>query len=292
MKRARRTGAASQNLELRIQERKAQIAITVSALEFKLTSGFVIVLEDTTELLRAQKAAAWHEVARRIAHEIKNPLTPIALSADRIQRQIDRLELPSGTARILTECAATISRSVESVKTLVDEFSQFARFPSAQPVRGDLNETVSQALAIFEGRLEGIQMRTSFAPNLPAVNLDREQFQRAVVNLVDNAAEAMQDSLVKTLTVSTQAGPADTVDLVIADTGCGVSPDDKEKLFLPYFSTKNRGTGVGLAIVSHIVAEHNGQIRVEDNQPVGARFTIELPALVDEAIEARPVIKV
>ena len=292
MKRARRTGVATRDLELRTVSRKLQIAVTVSALESKLTSGFVIVLEDTSELLRAQKAAAWNEVARRVAHEIKNPLTPIALSADRIGRQIDRLELPPGPARIITECAATISRSVESVKTLVDEFSQFARFPSAQPVRGDLNEIVAEALRIFQGRLEGIQIHTSFAPQLPAVNVDREQFQRVVVNLVDNAAEAMQDSLVKTLDISTQLGTADTVELVIADSGCGVSPDDKEKLFLPYFSTKNRGTGVGLAIVSHIVAEHNGQIRVEDNRPVGARFTVELPALIEEPAEgpARPAV--
>jgi two-component system nitrogen regulation sensor histidine kinase NtrY len=292
MKRARRTGVATRELELRTVSRKLHIAVTVSALESKLTSGFVIVLEDTSELLRAQKAAAWNEVARRVAHEIKNPLTPIALSADRIQRQLDRLELPPGPARIVTECAATISRSVESVKTLVDEFSQFARFPSAQPVRGDLNEIISEALQIFHGRLEGIRIHTSFAPQLPAVNVDREQFQRVVVNLVDNAAEAMQDSLVKTLDISTHLGAADTVELVIADSGCGVSPDDKEKLFLPYFSTKNRGTGVGLAIVSHIVVEHNGQIRVEDNRPVGARFTIELPALIEEPAEGpvRPAV--
>jgi PAS domain S-box-containing protein len=286
MKRARRTGVTTHDLELRTASRKLQLAVTVSALESKLTSGFVIVLEDTSELLRAQKAAAWNEVARRVAHEIKNPLTPIALSADRMQRQLDRVQLPPGTMRIVTECAATISRSVESVKTLVDEFSQFARFPSAQPVRSDLNQIVSEAVMIFHGRLEGIQMRASYAPNLPPVNLDREQFQRVVVNLVDNAAEAMQDSLVKTLSIATQPGAADTVELIIADSGCGVSPDDKEKLFLPYFSTKNRGTGVGLAIVSHIVAEHNGQIRVEDNQPVGARFTIELPAIVDESADA------
>jgi two-component system, NtrC family, nitrogen regulation sensor histidine kinase NtrY len=285
MKRARRTGSASREIELRTSSRKLHLAVTVNALESKLTSGFVLVLEDTSELLRAQKAAAWHEVARRVAHEIKNPLTPIALSAERIQRQIDRVELPPGTARIVNDCAATISRSVESVKTLVDEFSQFARFPAAQPVRSDLNGVVEEALSIFHGRLEGIQLRSSFAVNLPAVNLDREQFQRVVVNLVDNAAEAMQDSLVKTLYVATQAGPAETVEVIIADSGSGVSPDDKEKLFLPYFSTKNRGTGLGLAIVSHIVAEHNGRIRVDDNLPVGARFTIELPALIDEQVD-------
>ncbi len=281
MKRARRAGTASRQMELRTESRKLQLAVTVSALEEKLTSGFVLVLEDTSELLRAQKAAAWHEVARRVAHEIKNPLTPMALSAERIGRQIERLDLPPQNARILSECAGMIAKSVESVKTLVDEFSQFARFPSVEPARADLNEVVGQALEVFHGRLDGIAIQTSFAEGLPPVNLDREQFQRVVVNLVDNAAEAMQDSLVRKLYIATQAGAAETVELVVADSGCGVSPDDKEKLFLPYFSTKGRGTGLGLAIVSHIVAEHGAHIRVEDNQPVGARFTIELPALVD-----------
>jgi PAS domain S-box-containing protein len=282
MKRARRTGTASREMELRTASRKLQLAVTVSALEEKLTSGFVVVLEDTTELLRAQKAAAWHEVARRIAHEIKNPLTPIALSAERISRQLDRIELQPGPSRILHECAASIAKSVESVKALVDEFSRFARFPAAQPVRCDLNEVVSEALKVFNGRLEGITIETSFASGLPPVNVDREQFQRLVVNLVDNAAEAMQDSLVKKLFIATQPGAAESVELVVADSGCGVSPDDKEKLFLPYFSTKNRGTGLGLAIVSHIAAEHNANIRVEDNRPAGARFTVEIPAMVEE----------
>jgi PAS domain S-box-containing protein len=289
MKRARRTGAASGELEIRTASRKMRLAVTVSALEEKLTSGFVVVLEDTSELLRAQKAVAWHEVARRVAHEIKNPLTPIALSAERIGRQVERLDLPPASARILNECTATIARSVESVKTLVDEFSQFARFPAAQLTRCDLNEVVAGALAIFQGRLDGISISTRFAPDLPAVNLDREQFQRVVVNLVDNAAEAMQESLVRRLEIATQPGTADMVEVVVADSGPGVSPDDKEKLFLPYFSTKNRGTGLGLAIVSHIVAEHGGHIRVEDNLPAGARFTIEIPALVEaEAGEPRP----
>jgi nitrogen fixation/metabolism regulation signal transduction histidine kinase len=295
MKRARRTGVAARQMDLSTGHGKLNLSVTVAALEEKLTSGFVMVLEDTSELLRAQKAAAWHEVARRVAHEIKNPLTPIALSAERIGRQMDRLELPQPQARIIRECAETISKSVDSVKTLVDEFSQFARFPAAQPVRSDLNDIVRNALAVFAGRLEGIAIQTSYAEGLAAVNLDREQFQRAVVNLVDNAAEAMQDALVKKLFVATQPGTAETVELVVADSGCGVSGEDKEKLFLPYFSTKNRGTGLGLAIVSHIVAEHNGHIRVEDNKPTGARFTIEIPVLLDpetdspaEAV-ARPV---
>jgi two-component system, NtrC family, nitrogen regulation sensor histidine kinase NtrY len=281
MKRARRTGAATRQLELQTASKKLQLAVTVSALEEKLTSGFVVVLEDTSELLRAQKAAAWHEVARRVAHEIKNPLTPIALSAERIERQLDRLTLPAPTSHILHECTATIAKAVESVKTLVDEFSQFARFPTAQPVRCDLTEVVAEALQVFQHRLEGIDIRTSFTPGLPAVNVDRDQFHRVVVNLVDNAAEAMQDALVKKLYIATQAGPADSVELIVADSGCGVGPEEKEKLFLPYFSTKNRGTGLGLAIVSHIITEHNGTIRVEDNQPAGARFIVEIPAVVD-----------
>lgn len=290
MKRARRTGVASRDFEWRIENRTQHLALTVSALEEKLTSGYVIVLEDTSELLRAQKAVAWHEVARRVAHEIKNPLTPIALSAERIARQVERVDLPLITARILRDCSVSITKSVESVKTLVDEFSTFARFPSAQPVRSDLNEVVTGALAVFDGRLDGISIRTSFAPGLPPVNLDREQFRRAVVNLVDNAAEAMQDSLVKELYIATQPGVAETLELVIADSGSGVSPEDKEKLFLPYFSTKNRGTGLGLAIVNHILAEHNAQIRVEDNLPVGARFTVEIP-VPPEAEPSEPAIK-
>jgi len=294
MKRARRTGMAARQMDLSIEHRTLNLSVTVAAIEEKLTSGFVIVLEDTSELLRAQKAAAWHEVARRVAHEIKNPLTPIALSAERIDRQLDRLDLPHPAARIIRECADTISKSVDSVKMLVDEFSHFARFPAAQPVRSDLNDVVSEALGVFKGRLEGIVIQTSFAPGLPAVNLDREQFERVVVNLVDNAAEAMQESLVKTLYVATQPGAAESVELVVADSGPGVSPEDKEKLFLPYFSTKNRGTGLGLAIVSHIVAEHGGQIRVEDNKPTGARFTVEIPALPEPesnpAEPARPTV--
>jgi signal transduction histidine kinase len=177
---------------------------------------------------------------------------------------------------------------VESLKTLVDEFSQFARFPAAQPVPTDLNEVVESGLSIFAGRLDGIQVEKELSPGLPQVNVDREQFKRVVVNLVDNAAEAMQDALVKRLYVATQAAGADTVELVIADSGCGISPEEKEKLFLPYFSTKGRGTGLGLAIVSHILAEHNAQIRVEDNRPSGARFVIEIPALAPSDAGHKP----
>ncbi len=249
----------------------------------------MLVLEDTSELLRAQKAAAWHEVARRIAHELKNPLTPIALSAERIARLLDRGGFPPDAQRILRECAATISREVGSVKALADEFSQFSRFPAAQPVPTDLNAVVRIALDVFAGRLDRIDLRVDLAPELPLVNVDPEQFKRLMVNLVDNAAEAMRDSPLKRLLVTTHA-TADTVELSVSDTGCGVSAGDKEKLFLPYFSTKGRGTGLGLAIVSHILAEHHGRIRVEDNKPSGTRFHIEVPlvATADTATAGVP----
>jgi two-component system nitrogen regulation sensor histidine kinase NtrY len=272
MKRARRIGFASSQMELRTGRQTLHLAITVSALETKVTSGFVLVLEDTSELLRAQKAAAWREVARRIAHEVRNPLTPITLSAQ----------------RIVSECTATIVQEVESLKALLDEFSQFARFPSAQPVPGNLNEVVESGLSVFAGRLDGVEIHKELAPSLPLVNLDREQFKRVVTNLVDNAAEAMQESPVKRLYIATQPTAADTVELIIADTGSGISPEDREKLFLPYFSTKGRGTGLGLAIVNHILSEHNAHIRVEDNAPAGARFIIEIPALAAGDPEPKP----
>jgi two-component system nitrogen regulation sensor histidine kinase NtrY len=287
MKRARRTGATSREMVLKTEKQTLHLAITVSALEEKLTSAFVIVLEDTSDLLRAQKAAAWREVARRIAHEIRNPLTPIALSAERIGRQIERQSMPPDVRRIVQECTAIIGKEVESVKTLVNEFAQFARFPTAQLMRENLNQVVADALSVFNGRLDGIRVQERLAEGLPPVLIDAEQFQRVVVNLVDNAAEAMQGSLVKELHITTQAGTGDTVELIIADTGCGVSAEDKDRLFLPYFSTKGRGTGLGLAIVNNIVSDHNGTIRVEDNDPVGTRFTVEIPVIV-EADEPKP----
>jgi nitrogen fixation/metabolism regulation signal transduction histidine kinase len=255
--------------------------VTVSALDDRVTSGFVLVLEDTTDMLRAQKAAAWHEIARRIAHEIKNPLTPIGLCAERISRQLDRTAGPEKD-RILRECSNIISSEVQTVKTLVDEFSHFARLPAAQPSPADLNEVVENALSVFAGRLEDIEVRKNLSLELPMVNIDREQFKRIVVNLVDNAAEAMRDSLVKQLYVGTAAIGGDFVELTIADTGCGISHDDKEKLFLPYFTRNPRGTGLGLAIVNHIVSEHGAQIRVENNYPKGARFVIEVGAIVSD----------
>ena len=277
MKRARRTGIATGQFEFFKEGRRLHLGVTVSTVEESPGSPFVIVIEDTSELLRAQKQAAWHEVARRVAHEIKNPLTPIALSAERIVRQLDRVPIAPENERILRECSQLISQEVETLRKLVDEFSQFARLPAAQMAPVHLNLIVEAAMHVFAGRLEGIGVELELATDLPLVNADAEQIKRVVVNLVDNAAEAMQDALVKRLYVSTQALGNESVELVVSDSGKGVSKEDREKLFLPYFSTKGRGTGLGLAIVNHILSEHHAQIRVEDNQPSGARFAMELP---------------
>jgi two-component system, NtrC family, nitrogen regulation sensor histidine kinase NtrY len=279
MKRAQRTGACSAQLEVPTADGVKHLGVTVSALESGASSGFVLVLEDNSEMLRTQKAAAWREVARRIAHEIKNPLTPISLCSERIARQLNKGPLTHDSERILRECVATIVNQVESLRSLVDEFSQFARFPNASPVPGDLNQVVEEALSVFSGRLDGIEIRKDLSPRLPQVNVDREQFKRVLVNLVDNAADAMAASPLRRLYIGTQPLGSDSVELIVADTGYGISPEDKAKLFLPYFSTKGRGTGLGLAIVSHIVNEHGAQIRVESNQPQGARFIIEIPAI-------------
>ena len=288
LNRASRTGLATREFEIQTRGKILHLAVTVSALETSADAParYAVVFEDMSELLRAQKSAAWNEVARRVAHEIKNPLTSIALSAQRMQRLLDRWDSTSDEAERATlrarfeASAKTIGAEVDSLRRLVDEFAQFARFPKAEPERNDLSKVAQDALAVFEGRMGDVGVRADLAADLPAVMIDGEQFKRVVINLVDNAAEALGESWVKEILVSTVPGSApETVELSVSDSGPGISPEDKEKLFLPYFSTKNRGTGLGLAIVSRIVNEHGATIRVEDNRPVGTRFIIEIPTV-------------
>jgi two-component system, NtrC family, nitrogen regulation sensor histidine kinase NtrY len=286
MRQSLRMGAASREIEIASAGRLLRAAVTVSSLGPRRSNpGFVVVIDDLTDLLRAQKAAAWQEVAQRIAHEIKNPLTPIQLSAQRLLRHLDR-NAPSKTQgahsefeKLVAECAGLIEREVQTLESLVDEFSQFARFPSARLASADLNSIVSSALDLFYGRLDGITVKTELASTLPPVKADPELMRRVVANLIDNAAEAMEGSTVRRLRVATRVeGDGDAVEIEISDSGHGISPEDKERLFLPHFSTRERGTGLGLAIASRIIAEHNGTIRVEDNLPSGARFVIRFPA--------------
>ena len=190
---------------------------------------------------------------------------------------------------VVRTCAETIAGAVETVRRLVDEFSTLARFPVAKPKPADINEIIESALSMFNGRLDGIQVHKSLAADLPKVMADSEAIKRAVANLVDNAAEASQDSMVREIEISTAlVASRDAVEITVADTGHGVTRELKEKLFLPYFSTKKRGTGLGLAIVSRIVEDHHGSIRVEENQPVGTRFIMELPVVSEAAPARRP----
>src|SRR5882762_2904594 len=288
MRRSLRLGTATQELEFAASGRLLRAAVTVSSLGPRRSNpGYVVVVDDLTDLLRAQKAAAWQEVAQRIAHEIKNPLTPIQLSAQRLSRYLDRsrsnpmrsaAQDPPELVRLVGECSALIEREVMALESLVSEFSQFARFPTARLSSALPNEIVAEALAVFGGRLEGIRVRKDLTPNLPAIRADGELLRRVVVNLIDNAAEAMEGSSVKELLLRTRFNAdRETIEIIVADSGHGISPEDKDRLFLPHFSTKDRGTGLGLAIASRIMAEHHGSIRVEDNSPIGAKFILQLP---------------
>ncbi len=287
MRRSLRMGGASREIEIATAGKLVRAAVTVSSLGPRRSNpGFIIVIDDLTDLLRAQKASAWQEVAQRIAHEIKNPLTPIQLSAQRLLRHIERSEgnrpesARSEFEKLVAECAGLIEREVYTLESLVDEFSQFARFPAARLAPADVNPIVAGAVDLFRGRLEGITLRTELPASLPLIKADSELLRRVVANLIDNAAEAMEGASVRQLRVSTRAeGDGDAVVIEISDSGHGISPEDKERLFLPHFSTKERGTGLGLAIASRIVAEHNGTIRVEDNVPTGSRFVIRFPAI-------------
>ena len=236
--------------------------------------GVVLVLDDVTPLIRAQKVAAWREVARRLAHEIKNPLTPIQLSAERLRRHF--AGAPPQAKALVDECTTTIVGEVESLKGLVDEFSQFARMPSPRTVPTDLAQLITDTLALYHGIFTDVRLAGRCAPDVPLVRLDPEQIRRVLINLVDNAVEAMDRR--GEIVVETQVDAAnDIVRVVVADDGPGIPAAERDKLFLPYYSTKRRGSGLGLAIVRRIVAEHGGSVEVGDNTPRGTRFTIELP---------------
>jgi two-component system, NtrC family, nitrogen regulation sensor histidine kinase NtrY len=295
MRRSLRMGAAAREIEMAVGGKLVRAAVTVSALGPRRSNpGFVVVIDDLTDLLRAQKAAAWQEVAQRIAHEIKNPLTPIQLSAQRLIRYLDRTDAGNGNRsefeKLVAECARLIEREVSTLGALVDAFSQFARFPAARLAPADLNTVVFDAMEQFQGRLEGIEVSVELATGLPAVKADHDLLRRVIANLVDNAAEAMEGSKIRRLRVATRVGAhGDSVEIEIADSGQGISPEDKERLFLPHFSTKERGTGLGLAIASRIVSEHHGTIRLEDNLPAGAKFVLRFPAA--EIVKEAPTVQ-
>jgi len=322
LRRARRAGRAAEQNQLTRGSVGTAIPVALTATALRAASveggdgrGVVLVMEDLSELLAAQRTAAWSEVARRIAHEIKNPLTPIQLSAERIARNFrvrlnGTVNLPDEAAeavtgdsasngndgngpvglalteenreeltRVVEECTTSITREVAGLKALVDEFSRFARMPSPRMEPGDLNEVIRQAVQLYEERLDGVDLRLALEEDVPPAMLDTEQMKRVFVNLTDNALEAlaaMPDG--RGLTIKTRHDV--TRDVLVAsveDTGEGIPPGDFKRLFQPYFSTRGRGTGLGLAIVSRIVTEHGGRVYAEASVPHGARFVIELP---------------
>ena len=280
MRRADRMGITAAQFEIPTEKDKLNASVTVASVQHgRQRLGYVIVFEDFSELLKAQREAAWSEVARRVAHEIKNPLTPIALSAERIRKHLERGAAPDkASLEVIRTCAETINGAVENVRSLVDDFSSLALFPAAQPRPADINAIVEGALAMFDGRLDGIHVEKQLDSALPPAMADPQAIKRALANLIDNAAEATAHSLVREIHIATSLLESkDTVEIMVADTGQGITRDVKEKLFLPYFSTKKRGTGLGLAIVRRIVEDHHGSVRVEENHPSGARFIVELP---------------
>lgn len=235
--------------------------------------GIMVFLEDITQIQKVQRMEAWREVARRIAHEIKNPLTPIQLSAERLRKRYSKLL--EGNGAILDKCTSTIIKQVEELKNLVNEFSQFARLPAAELIPNNLNEIVKEALFLFQEGHRGINFQFQ-REELPSLELDRDQIKRALINLLDNAVAAVEEK--GEIKISTAYNPVSgIVHLEVADDGCGLAAEVRARIFEPYFSTKKDGTGLGLAIVSAIVADHRGYIRVRPNDPKGTRFIIELP---------------
>ena len=314
LRRARRGGRATEQSQLTRGSTSQAIPVALTATALRRSSdagrGVVLVIEDLSELLAAQRAAAWSEVARRIAHEIKNPLTPIQLSAERIARnfrirandttkqlavargydagnggdgavasELSTGESGADLARIVEECTNSITREVDGLKALVDEFSRFARMPHPHMQLSDLNDAIRQTAKLYEDRLDGIELRLSLTESLPPAMFDPEQIKRVFVNLIDNAQEALASLQgPRCITVITTHDSArDLLLTAVEDTGEGISNSDFKRLFQPYFSTRGRGTGLGLAIVQRIVTDHGGRIRAEANSPRGARFVIELP---------------
>ncbi|CAN5358097.1 ATP-binding protein [soil metagenome] len=313
LNRAKRIGQAGEQTVLQREQTDGNlstsenlpVALTATVLprSFGETSGAVLVIEDLSELISAQRASAWSEVARRMAHEIKNPLTPIQLSAERIAKRFAQVQGPKSkvqsfldvfttkakdsqpnaddqTAKVIKEGTETILREVSSLKSMVDEFSRFARLPNVKLESGNLNEIIRQSAVLYEDRDALIEL--NLAENLPNTMIDEEQLKRVFVNIIENSIEAFDNTQEdKKIFVKTFHDAArDLIVAEISDNGNGITPSDFQKLFQPYFSTKGRGTGLGLAIVQRIISEHHGKIKAVNNSPRGAKFIVELPVIV------------
>jgi two-component system nitrogen regulation sensor histidine kinase NtrY len=289
-------GPVVRNIQLDLPDKSIHLAATVTPLMDSAgqRTGWVLVLDDVTELLRVEKMTAWQEVARRMAHEIKNPLTPIQLSAERLLRRYRQISqqnhvpesLPEAWQAdftsfgfLLEECVRTISHEAASLKNLVDEFSRFARLPAVRPEDADLHRILEHTLTLYNGRIQDVRVVKSLGTDIPVLRLDPEQIKRVFINIFDNALEAMAGSPhPKVLEVRTSRRLRQrTVRVEISDTGRGFPKEYQDSLFLPYFSTRKGGTGLGLAIVRQIITDHFGHVRAEPKLPLGTRIIIDLP---------------
>jgi two-component system nitrogen regulation sensor histidine kinase NtrY len=253
--------------------------------------GMVVVFEDITQLQRAERIAAWREVARRIAHEIKNPLTPIQLSAQRLQRKFGDKIAEDGP--VFMECTSTIITQVDVLKNLVNEFSRYARMPVATLTPKDLNEVIRDSVVLYQDAHKEIAFEYTPDQELPAVKLDAEQIKRVMINLLDNAVTAVGKTSGRIEVKTSYDRMHRRARVEVRDNGIGVSPFDKVKMFEPYYSTKKSGSGLGLAIVSSIISEHRGSVTVADNVPNGTVVAFELPIeqVEEQAISAGGVEK-
>lgn len=264
-------------LDMRGERRVLQMILTMLRDEQGEFLGSVLVLDDLTQMVKGQRMAAWREVARRIAHEIKNPLTPIQLSAQRLRKRYLARFSDDEDGKIFDECTAMISKAVDELKVLVNEFSNFARMPAVQPTVNDLNELVRETLTLYQEAHREVLYHFTPDQLLPVIKIDRDQIKRVLINLLENAVAAMDGKGI--VSINTTYDPELKMVLCsIADDGPGIPAEVKSRLFEPYFSTKKGGTGLGLAIVTSIISDHNGFVRVRDNHPRGACFVIELPA--------------
>lgn len=289
-------GPVARTIEMPLPGKTLHVATTIAPLTDSAGQrrGWVVVLDDVTELLRIEKMTAWQEVARRMAHGIKNPLTPIQLSAERLLRRYQQImtSLPPERKNgggwhsefrsfdsLLVECAGAITREASSLKNLVNEFSRFARLPEVRLQDSDLHRILEGTLSLYEGRIQDVRLVKVFGADLPTMQLDPEHMRRVFMNLFDNALEAMADNAhAKILQVRTCcSAPQELVRIEISDTGRGFPKEYQDSLFLPYFSTRKGGTGLGLAIVRQIITDHHGYVRAEPNVPVGTRIIIDLP---------------
>ena len=291
--RAMRIGHASEQTRLEREhadgsgDQMSELPVSLTATALADGNGAVLVIEDLSDLISAQRASAWQEVARRMAHEIKNPLTPIQLSAERIAKRFpgenheaDSIHETDGqTVNVIQSGTTTILREVESLKSMVDEFSRYARLPNVKLEPGNVNDVIEQATALYDARHNEIMLDLLLGENIPLVLMDAEQLKRVFVNLIENSIEAFPaETAEKHIVISSKLDQIrDIIFIEVSDNGKGFSASEFSKIFQPYYSTKGRGTGLGLAIVQQIIAEHGGKIRAAANKPNGAKFTIEIP---------------